>query len=151
MCCKTVDNITCKFCEVEATVIRTCIDDTKEIYHYNNKTYDFDNDIITVRCDKPAEMSYICGWCVCYMSTVDNCRYKISHKRDHVNKCNVYSLLVVEYMIYTLLNTSLSTAEYSGICGYIDTSGDVVVMFNTYNICNIDYATATYIGHNKYK
>ena len=162
MCYKILDSLGCNFCDEKAQVFRSCVNEVGRAFDCGvicHNGYD-DIGMIITKCDNPTDVSFICGWCVSYV-TIDYCEgnedltytYRVhptSINMEYIKGCLKYPSSIIDLMIYTLVDTKIpNVAEDCGLCGYKDMNGNIVVIFSVYELDKMDHTTVVYPGSNK--
>lgn len=162
MCYKILDSLKCNFCNERAQVFRSCVNELGRAFNCGGMDHTdyYNSEMIITKCDNPIDISFVCGWCVSYV-TVDYCDgndgpihsyrvYPTSISMEYIKGCLRYPSSVIDLMIYTLVDTKIpNVAEDCGLCGYKDTDGNTVVIFSVYELDNMDHTTVIYPGSNK--
>lgn len=147
-------DVKCGLCGVErAEVFCACTYESGMAYDCDDNLVPYDEDspdIVFTKSCAATDITYICGWCVCYVA----CDHNEGDMPERPSKTEIRTryetpLTMVDYMIDVVMTTPLQPAEDGSMCGYRDLEGNVIIIICSYELCGEDRATVAYSGPRK--
>lgn len=143
-------SIYCWLCErAKAEPYCACVDEEKDRAYDCNNILGYDvgdtRERIFTKCDKATDITYLCGWCVVYISRGHNEENLDLPSKAQIDKQCASRRSTTDHMAYLAREKALDIAEDGAMCGYKDKDGATVVIVCWYELAGDENTTVKYV------